>query len=318
MTGILYGHPCPVIQAKLSHEYIELKNATERLILAEFHPILTVQQFLLGERMNKKFLGTSILLVSLVTAPLAWAEPSVTQVTQAIHSGHLDQAQSMMQEVLTTHPNSAEAQYLESRILARQGKWSEAAAALQKSEQLAPTMPFVKPEVLQKFKKSVQSHSKAVTRPAAEKKSPWGSALVFFLGLIVLIVAISMFLRRRRQSAQLMYRGGPTPGPFGSMNGGYGPNGPGYPGGPMGGMPQQGGGLGSNLASGIATGVGVGAGLAAGQALAGSLFGGHEAAGTQANASGNDDLGLTDDSWGNDQLASNDDFGMDDGGDGWG
>jgi hypothetical protein len=86
----------------------------------------------------------------------------------------------------------------------------------------------------------------------------------------------------------------------------------------MGGAPQQGGGLGSSLASGIATGVGVGAGLAAGQALAGSLFGHGSESGNVGSDGGNNALGLTDDSWGNDQLASNDDFGMDDGGDGWG
>lgn len=253
-------------------------------------------------------------------APQAWAEPSVTQVTQAIQGGRLDQAQSMMQEVLKAHPNSAEAQYLEAQVLTRQGQWPRAAAALQKAEQLAPGLPFVKPKVLQKFQKELQSHNPRANQAAVAQKGGWSSALVFFIGLVLLMAVISLFLRRRRQNAQLMYRGGPAQGPFGGMNGGYGPNGPGsgYPNGPMGGMPPQGGGWGSSLASGIATGVGVGAGLAAGQALAGSLLGGHDGAGSQGNAADNDSLGLTDNSWGDDPLASNDDFGMDDGGDDWG
>ncbi len=260
--------------------------------------------------MQLKIFG-AIAITLMLAAPAAWAEPSVAQVTQAVQAGRLDQAQSMMQEVLVAHPQSAEAQYLEARILARQGNWAGAAAALQKSEQIAPGMPFVKPQVLTFFKKSLQSH---VNKPVGKisKESRWGTVLAFFLGLVALIALISMLSRRRRQ-ASMMYRGQPS-GPFGGMNG-YGPM---NPGGVMGGMPQQGGGLGSSLASGIATGVGVGAGLAAGQALAGSLFGHGNESGNAASDNSNNDLGLTDDSWGNDPLASNDDFGLDDGGDSWG
>ena len=261
--------------------------------------------------MKTKFFG-AIAMLCLLVAPAAWAEPSVAQVAQAVQAGHLSQAQGMMQEVLAAHPQSAEAQYVEARILARQGDWAGAGAALQKAEQLAPTMPFVKPQVLATFKQSLQRH---VDKPVG-KAGHWGAVLAFFLGLVALIALISM-LRRRRQQPGMLYRGQPS-GPFGGTNG-YGPNGPMYPGGgAMGGMPQQGGGLGSSLASGIATGVGVGAGLAAGQALAGSLFGHGSEAGNVGSDGGNDALGLTNDSWGNDQLASNDDFGMDDGGDGWG
>ena len=264
--------------------------------------------------MRLKIFGT-IAIALMLAAPTAWAEPSVAQVTQAIQAGRLDQAQSMMREVLVAHPQSAEAQYVEARILARQGHWTDAAAALQKSEQLAPTMPFVKPQVLASFKQSLQRH---VNKPTdkSNKAGHWGAVLAFFLGLVALIALISMFSRRRRQQAGMMYRGQPS-GPFGGMNR-YGPNMPMNPGGPMGGLPQQGGGLGSSLASGIATGIGVGAGLAAGQALAGSLFGRDNESGGVGGDGGNNDLGLSDDSWGNDQLASNEDYGLDDGGDSWG
>ena len=261
--------------------------------------------------MKTKFFG-AIAMLCLLAAPVAWAEPSVTEITQAVQAGHLSQAQGMMKEVLAAHPQSAEAQYVEARILARQGDWIGAGAALQKAEQLAPSMPFVKPQVLATFKQSLQRHA---DKPAG-KAGHWGAVLAFFLGLVALIALISM-LRRRRQQAGMLYRRPPS-GPFGGTNN-YGPNGPMYPGGGvMGGMQQPGGGLGSSLASGIATGVGVGAGLEAGQALAGSLFGHGSESGNTGSDGGNNALGLTDDSWGNDQLASNDDFGMDDGGDGWG
>ncbi|MBU2825693.1 tetratricopeptide repeat protein, partial [Acidithiobacillus ferrooxidans] len=173
--------------------------------------------------MKTKFFG-AIAMLWLLAAPAAWAEPSVAQVAQAVQAGHLSQAQGMMREVLAAHPQSAEAQYVEARILARQGDWAGAGAALAKAEQLAPTMPFVKPQVLTTFKQSLQRH---VDKPVG-KGGHWGAVLAFFLGLVALIALISM-LRRRRQQPGMLYRGQPS-GPFGGTNG-YGPNGPMYPGG---------------------------------------------------------------------------------------
>ena len=56
--------------------------------------------------MRLKIFGT-IAIALMLAAPAAWAEPSVAQVTQAIQAGRLDQAQSMMREVLIAHPQSA-------------------------------------------------------------------------------------------------------------------------------------------------------------------------------------------------------------------
>jgi len=258
----------------------------------------------------------------MVVTGAAHAEPSVSQVTQAIQSGRLDQAEVMIKEVLAKHPNSAEAFYLESRILARQGQWTAAGQALHRAETLAPGMPFVAPRVLAQYRTELKKHGALVagsaTAPAVgQQNGGAGRVLAYFLGLVFVIAAIAWFLRRRRQQQILMARNSGMTG-FGNP---YGPNyGPGMganPGGVPGGVGPAGPGMGSGLASGLATGLGIGAGVAAGSALANGLF--HHGDGNNAAtpAGDNGDLGLVNDNWDDSsQIASNDDFGLGDGGDG--
>ena len=251
----------------------------------------------------------------IVFTPVAMAEPSVPQVIQSIQGKQYAQAQQQLAEVLAAHPNSAQAQYLEARLLAKEGKWSEASAALQRAKTLDPSLSFVQAKVLASFEKQMQRQvGKATSGVVGSDKSHsrLGAAIAWFLGLIVVIAAISWLVRRRRQRQAMAYQQR-QPG-FSNMGGfpgqgNYAPQGP-Y--GPTGGMPAQGG-LGSGLASGIATGVGIGAGMAAGNALAGSLFGNHDAADASSNS---DQLGMTDTSWGGDDAGAGD-FGMGDDGDSW-
>ena len=247
----------------------------------------------------------------LLFSPMVWAAgPSVDQVYQAAKAGDLAGAQRMMAEVLQQHPHSAQAHYVESRLLAQQGRWQDAATQLQEAQRLAPGLPFVKVADAQAFAKQVAAHQGRAT-PA------WLRMLAVALGAGLLFWLITAFFRRRRPVQSMPY-GGNNPSAFGGPmgGGGYGP-------GNMGG-PQAGPGLGSGLASGLATGVGIGAGLAAGEALAGSLFGHKDgaAADPAANPAADSDFGMNNDSWGaNDQLASNQDdgFGFDGGDDGsWG
>ncbi len=247
-------------------------------------------------------------------APVAMAEPSVPQVIQSIQSGQFDQAQKQLSEVMAAHPNSAQATYLESRLLAKEGKWNEAAAALQHAKTLDPSLSFVQSKALHGYEKQLQQHVRkngTAATAGGQSHSRLGSALAWFLGLIALIAGISWIMRRRRQRQAMAYQQMPmgfgNPGGFPGQ-GGYGPQGPYGPAGNPGG-----GGIGSGLASGIATGVGIGAGMAAGNALAGSLFGHHEENAANAN---DDQLGLTDTSWGGDDSSSGD-FGLGGDDDSW-
>ncbi len=265
--------------------------------------------------MSHRWLTVSAFSLMLL-APVAWAAgPSVSEVVQTIQAGHLDRAQTMMKEVLAAHPGSAEAQYVEARILARQGQWKSALRYLDRAKKLDPAMSFVKPDVFSRFERSVVRHVPAaagqgralVSSPGKRHVSGVGAVLAWFLGLVAVIAAISWLMRRRRERQMLACRTMNT----GFGNPYYGPQGQPFP--PGGGSA----GVGSGIVSGIATGLGLGAGMAAGSALANSLF---DPDGT-GNVNGLEDggnLGLTSDSWGDDgSSSSGDGFGLGDDGDTW-
>ena len=65
-----------------------------------------------------------------VSSPVfAAGDPTVDQVYTAARTGHLDQAQQMITQVLTDHPNSSQAHYIQAELYAREGK-----AALARTE----------------------------------------------------------------------------------------------------------------------------------------------------------------------------------------
>ena len=83
---------------------------------------------------------------------LADTEPTVHQIYEAASSGHLDQAQQMMDQVLRDHPNSAKAHYVQSELYAREGKLALARGELARAEQLAPGLPNENPRSVAELK----------------------------------------------------------------------------------------------------------------------------------------------------------------------
>ena len=53
---------------------------------------------------------------------MAQSEPSMAEVYAAAQAGQLDKAQTMIQQVLVSHPNSAKAHYVRAELWAREGK----------------------------------------------------------------------------------------------------------------------------------------------------------------------------------------------------
>jgi len=202
------------------------------------------------------------------------ADPSMHQVYEAASSGHLDQAQEMMAQVLKDHPASAKAHYVESELDAKQGKFGPARDEFQTAEKLAPGLPFAKPEAVSALRAELYPQARAMTanpNPVAANAAPYSVAqgpvhAHFPWGLlisIVLIVAIVWALLRRRQQAVMPgYGPGYGGAPGGNYGGGYGN---GYP-------PPAGGGLLGSLGTGLA----VGAGVVAGEELAHRLLDGGE------------------------------------------
>ena len=118
--------------------------------------------------------------------------PSVEQVYQTAHAGHLDRALQMMGAVLKAHPNSGKAHYIEAQLLSAAGRHSAAAAELQRAEALAPGLPFAKPGAVQELRDRIQ-HPPAYGLSRANTSRPgipWTTVLLG-LGAGVLLLAIA-------------------------------------------------------------------------------------------------------------------------------
>lgn len=218
------------------------------------------------------------------------AEPSLHEVYQAADSGHVEQAQRMMQNVLQAHPDSAKAHYVEAELLARQGLLAQARSELATARRLAPGLPFASEHSVSELERTLRTGGNATpasnhpssyvppaTVTASDSGFPWG----WLIGGIGLLAAFAFFLRglNQRQNPSgygpagypgnpgpTLYRG-PQPQPAAPGGGSVAyPPAPGYGYPPAAPAPAAGG-LGSQMLGGLATGAAVGAGVAAGEAL---------------------------------------------------
>ena len=268
--------------------------------------------------MYKRILAVAA-LSAISLAPLvvsADGDPSVDQIYQAANSGQIDRAQTMIQQVLRDHPDSAKAHYVAAELDARQHRLTDAREQLQTAEHLKPGLPFVRPESVRELKAELGQGGGYVApmQAAPVQVVPAGSSSHLSFGPILLgigFIVLLIWIFNRRRSTMMRY---PASYPSGQQGygGGYG-NVP----------PPGGGGLGSNLAGGLATGIGVGAGIAAGEALADRLIGGgrderpvYVERPTEFDpSSGNSDMGGSD--FGVNDSGSWDDSGGGGGGDDW-
>jgi uncharacterized protein len=241
------------------------------------------------------------------------ADPTMNQVREAAMSGHLDQAQQMITQVLADHPNSAKAHYVQAELYAKEGKTALARAELGTAERLNPGLTEFSSHSVQELKSQlgVNSGSRSFGSPAvsvpgrSESRFSWGPVLI----LAVVAGVLFMLFRRRTPNNQYPAAGGAGMSPgMGGAPGGYGP---GYGAAPMGG-----GGLGSGIAGGLASGLAVGAGVVAGEELAHHfLDGGRREGGVIPSAEAAEPGSSNSDMGGND-FGANDPGSWDDGGGG--
>jgi hypothetical protein len=209
-------------------------------------------------------------LFAVVSASSVFAadtDPTVNQIYAAAKSGHFDEAQQMISQVLADHPNSSRAHYVQAELYTRAGKIALARSELGTAERLKPGLPEESARSVQELKAQLGLGG-AVSAPVmvrqvpAQSRFPWGALLVVGGAIAILL----MVFRRRTNYAQYPVAGpgmGGAPGAYGP--GGYGPA-------PMGGGPMGGGGIGSGIAGGLASGLAVGAGVVAGEELAHHLL----------------------------------------------
>ncbi len=252
----------------------------------------------------RKFLSASMaaaaltLAVSLASPVLAdgAADPSVHDIYEAAKAGHLDQAQTMMDQVLRDRPSSGKAHYVQAELFAREGKTQQARSELARAEELEPGLPHENPRSVQELKSQLgmapragqAMHETGMLAAPSASHFPWGMVLIFGAAIAVLY----MVFRRR---TPVMYAGG-----GGAVMGGGAP-GYGGGGGYMGPGPGMGGGgIGSGIAGGLASGLAVGAGVVAGEELAHHFLDGGRSEGVAPPAADNS-------GW--DQPSSNSDMG---------
>jgi hypothetical protein len=188
-------------------------------------------------------------------AGVAFADTEATphQIYEAAQSGHMTEAQQMIDQVLHDHPQNAKAHFIASELDARIGDFAAARQQLATAKQLDPTQAFANANTLSALERQLTgirpvapgTGPLAVAPPVRRASVPWGWIIVLGLGALVLW---NMFRARAQQGVS---QGTLPPGNPGMQPGyGYGPS---YP-------PSGGSGLMGNLASGLAIGAGVAAG----------------------------------------------------------
>jgi hypothetical protein len=275
--------------------------------------VANMEGILMLKHLTRVLLATLVLALSQQLANAA--DYTVHDVYQAAEAGHLQQAQTMMQQVLRDHPESAKAHYVEAELYAKSGQFDYARRELKTARHLDPTLGFARQDLVDALQARLDA---APASSPFRVKSGFNWGFLFLgVGLIVIIVmAMRLLLRRTVVPAAL----GPAV-PVANYGGGYGQTyAPGYgpPGyGAMGGGMNagMGGGIGSGIVGGLATGAAVGAGIVAGEALANRFMeGGHTEHLAAEHLDTTPPINDWDDNMGGNDFGLNDSSSWDDGG----
>lgn len=187
----------------------------------------------------------------------AWcAEPTVHDIYEAAKNGQMSSANSMIDEVLRVHPNSAKAHFVKAELQSRQGQLAAARDELMNAKRLQPDLTFADANSLKLLEQRLSPRALSSSNLQLQGAAPWG---IIFFGFAVLI--FGLFVVRRLMSQRQTYQMPPSPYPNATT---------GYAGQPYG---APSGGLGGSVLGGLATGAAIGAGMVAGEALAHNLMG---------------------------------------------
>jgi hypothetical protein len=188
----------------------------------------------------------------------ASSEPTIHQIYEAANSGELAQANALMATVLAAHPGSAKAHFVHAELLAREGNLAAAKSELATAKELAPGLPFAKPEAIEQLMRSLEP---VAASPAAQPITGVAAANPFIRALqgprmlliLLGVCAIGFLVRRSIASPAAPPAPRPTPssaawqGAFGAGRSTVPPVAPAAP---------HSIGLGSALATGAAMGIG--------------------------------------------------------------
>ena len=255
--------------------------------------------------MFKRVRVSLLAVLALGIAGTAFADTDATphQIYEAAQSGHLAEAQQMIDQVLRDHPQNAKAHFIAAELDARIGDLPAARQQLATARQLDPALGFATAPSLSALERQLTGMRAVIPGPGSQafapavrhSSIPWGLIIILAIGAFVLW---SIFRSRAQRAYAQNYGPGVLPPGNPGMQPGYGP---GYP------PPGGGSGLMGNLASGLA----IGAGVAAGEELVRHVIDGNgnvvpAPAADLRDPAQNQDMGGNDfgtqdgNSWGND------------------
>jgi hypothetical protein len=82
----------------------------------------------------------------------AAAEPTTHQIYEAATTGHLDQAQAMITQVLANHPKSAKAHWVQAEVYAKANKTNLARSEVLEAERLNPGLTEISAKAVRQLK----------------------------------------------------------------------------------------------------------------------------------------------------------------------
>jgi clan AA aspartic protease (TIGR02281 family) len=88
----------------------------------------------------------------LFSAAPAATEPTMHQIYEAANTGHLDQAQAMITQVLASHPNSAKAHWVQAGVYAKANRTNMARDEVRKAERLNPGLTKISAKAVRELK----------------------------------------------------------------------------------------------------------------------------------------------------------------------
>jgi clan AA aspartic protease (TIGR02281 family) len=93
-----------------------------------------------------------LLTLSVANSVAADAEPTTKQIYEAATTGHLDQAQEMITQVLANHPKSAKAHWVQAEVYAKANKTNLARSEVLEAERLNPGLTEISAKAVRQLK----------------------------------------------------------------------------------------------------------------------------------------------------------------------
>jgi clan AA aspartic protease (TIGR02281 family) len=132
--------------------------------------------------------------IALAAGNLVWAsdsEPTMHQIYEAATTGHLDQAQEMITQVLANHPKSAKAHWVQAEVYAKANKTNMARSEVLEAERLNPGLTEISAKAVRQLKTELGLIEGAIGNSPLETRIP----LVKMSGGLIAPVVINNTLK---------------------------------------------------------------------------------------------------------------------------